>query len=435
MKKLTIISIIILSLFSCTTLLENTGQIIPPQLTGLIDLIENNPKSDEVITNWIKNSIDGPIVNGSAVTFIYYNPDIKKGTKVSLLSNIGLKEKDLFFNRVKNSNVFFKTFNLQNIDSLVYQFIIHSGKKVKRVLDPGNKNIVYERRIKNIIRLPDSPNSTIQMYQNLKPVGPNLKRSIYVCLPPGYFRNETKNYPVLYMHDAQQLFDSEKSNHGGWKVDTILQELVNTGKIEPLIIVGIENTKHRNEEFIGYSAYYNMPEYKNKETTRNDILKYTDGYVNFLTKQVKPFIDGMYRTKSDRDNTAIAGSSFGAGISLYTGFSNSGIFSMVGAFSGGNYDTNDKSRGSKNFFNVYPYLTEQIIPNIDGMKVYLDCGGRDVDEIFLPKTKDMYKALLNMGYVEGENLYYQIDENAGHNERSWAGRFPQFLEFMFKKQN
>jgi len=422
--------ILTLSLFmSCQTNFNKAE--LPQELLSLASIIENDG-SNKRIEQWLESNYYGPIIDKGSVTFLYFSNKLHTNTRVSIVANIGLKERDSYLKRVKNSNLFYKTFKIESVDGLKYQFLIHNdmNKKVKS-LDPYNKNIVYERRIKNIIREPQSSSTTIQIVNNLKFKSPNLSRNIYVCLPPGYFNSGERHYPVLYMHDGQQIFDSNLSNHGGWKVDSTLEKLVNDGAIEPIIIVGIENTRNRNEEYIGYSAYYGFKDRDEEFVMR--VQEYSKGYEDFVVNTLKPFIDSHYRTLPNRENTSIAGSSFGAGASLYIGFRNNKTFGKVGAFSGGNFSNDNTNYPIINNFSVYPYIINMIIPGVEDMKVYIDCGGQDIDNIFLPRTVSMYNALIRQGYVEGRNLYYQIDENAGHNEREWAKRFPDFLKFMFSK--
>src|ERR1043166_372084 len=131
------------------------------------------------------------------------------------------------------------------------------------------------------------------------------ERPLIVYLPPGYKSNADLHYPVLYMHDGQNLFDAATSFIGvEWQADETAEKLIKAGKIPPIIIVGIYNTLDRMNEY----------------TPTRDAKRGTGGkgeaYTKFVLQEVKPFIDKTYRTKHGRDDTAIAGSSLGGLISL-----------------------------------------------------------------------------------------------------------------------
>lgn len=218
-----------------------------------------------------------------------------------------------------------------------------------------------------------------------------LSRDVYIYLPPQYFSEPDRRFPVLYMHDAQNLFDRESSNYGGWKIDSKASELILNKEIEPLIIVGAENTSFRALEYAGFSALY-----KHSQNGKEDFVKkaasYSSNYRDFIINKLKPLIDEKYRTLSDRENTAVAGSSFGAGISFYIGYKHDEVFGMIGALSFGNYNKN-VSQWNEKPFNAAEYLIDNIVTEKKKFKIYLDCGMLDVDEIFYPEAVKMYEHL------------------------------------------
>jgi len=136
----------------------------------------------------------------------------------------------------------------------------------------------------------------VKYHRNFK--GDEIKpRDIIVWLPPGYESDLNKNYPVLYMHDGQNIMDPNTSTfHVDWQIDEAADSLIRKGLIEPIIIVGIYNTADRNNEY-----------------SENNLGYY---YMNFIVDSLKPFIDRNYRTKPDRINTATGGASLGGLISL-----------------------------------------------------------------------------------------------------------------------
>ena len=131
-------------------------------------------------------------------------------------------------------------------------------------------------------------------------------RTLTVYVPPGYDADAKQRYPVLYLHDGQNLFDPTRAAFGvAWEADATAERLILARRIPPLLLVGIDNTPDRREDEYGY---------------HRDEEEQTGGrgplYARFVLEEVKPFIDGRYRTRPGRRDTAVAGSSMGGLVSL-----------------------------------------------------------------------------------------------------------------------
>lgn len=441
MKKFLFIFVFVL--FSCSQVHYVKGvrmissQTIPPELQGIVSTLEkeSSPKErKKVIRKWADSKSFFPLINGKSVTFVYYHFSGRSGLENVRISGSfnGFATNDLM-DQAGNLPLYYKTFEIENADGLIYHYLLRYNKRNRKSKDPFNSAISYNKPIQSRVHTPKSPKGTLLNLGFLKPAGINPKRPVFVYLPPGYFAETNRRYPVLYMQDGQNIWAGDAAAFGGWKVDQTATRLISKGTIEPLIIVGIGNTSQRNLEYIGYSAYYGYTKEDQNPKILQKAHEYAEGYRHFVTEELKPLIDRKFRTLPDRAHTGIAGSSFGAGVSLYIGFSRKDLFSKIGALSGGNYQPNDPGRREKDFFQVYPYLIHQVISK-DDMKLYVDCGGMGVDMIFRPRTEDLHKALLKLGYKEGEDLFYQIDPKASHNEEAWAKRFPTFLKWMYSKE-
>lgn len=241
-------------------------------------------------------------------------------------------------------------------------------------------------------------------------------RNVIVYLPPGYDTNKNRRYSVFYMHDGQNLFDGATSFIPGqeWRVDETAEQLIKAGKIEPLIIVGIYNAGA--ERVNEYTAIQD-PKYKAGGKA--------DLYGRFLVEELKPFIDRTYRTKTDARHTGIGGSSLGGLISLYLGLKYPSIFTRLAVVSPSVWwADNHIVRFTGNQLHKLP------------LRIWLDVGakeGRDsaeakrtVDGARLLKT-----TLIRRGWRESKDLQYIEAEDAEHNEKAWAARVPQILEFLF----
>lgn len=225
----------------------------------------------------------------------------------------------------------------------------------------------------------------------------NLPRDVYVYLPEGY---EKKNlsYPVLYMQDGQNLFDPNRAYLGQtWKALSTLNELIAKKLMSPIIVVAIDNTSARMEEYI--------PE------------KSGDAYLEFVINQVKPQIDKSFRTKIGPRNTGIMGSSLGGLISLYAGLRERSTFGIVGALSPSIW-WNERSI-------IDRYHASPELP----LKIYMDSGsiGGEKPEDVLALTH----LLEERHFRHGHNLCVYIQDNADHREYFWAQRLPVALKFLF----
>jgi predicted alpha/beta superfamily hydrolase len=226
-------------------------------------------------------------------------------------------------------------------------------------------------------------------------------RDLVVWLPPNYEADVTRRYPVVYMHDGQNIFDPATSAFGtDWSVDETVDELIKKKSIEPVIVVGIYNTKDR------------MKEYTPGDTDT--------AYMNFVVQTVKPFIDSTYRTRPDRNNTIVGGSSAGGLISFMLVWEHPDIFSkaicMSPAF------RNPVALGGWNYVKV--------VQHSNGKKngfFYLDNGGIGLESQLQPGIDEMLTALKAKGYKEGNDFVFVRDPMAKHSETDWAKRFPQAL--------
>lgn len=228
----------------------------------------------------------------------------------------------------------------------------------------------------------------------------NNKRDIVVWLPKGYGspKKSKKQYPVLYMHDGQNILDPKTSYTGkDWRVDETATRLIKQKKIKEIIVVGIYNTPDRLDE-------YSWSEKGQK-------------YLQFLSKELKPVIDATYRTLPGKDNTAIMGSSMGGLISFYAAWHHPDVFSMAGCMSSSFYYNNDRS-----IKQVEDYKGPK-----KHIKFYIDHG-----EDGNVRGQKMFVELSKKGYVIGQDIDYYYVPGAEHNEKEWAARLERPLIFFFK---
>lgn len=222
---------------------------------------------------------------------------------------------------------------------------------------------------------------------------PQLKttKKIWIYLPKDYSAS-AKKYSVIYMHDAQNLFDAKTAYSGEWNVDEKLDSLK-----AQVIVVAIE---HGNEKRTD-----ELTPYKNEKYGGGN----ADNYLDFMVKTVKPYIDQNYRTKPKAKNTLIMGSSLGGLVSYYAILKYPETFGKAGVFSPSFWFSND----------IYT-LTEQI-PKIK-TKIYFLCGDKESDEMVKDMTK--MERLLDTKRCYCLHLTKsKIVKGGEHNEKLWRDGF------------
>ena len=228
---------------------------------------------------------------------------------------------------------------------------------------------------------------------------PQLKttRRIWIYLPKDY-ETSHKKYEVMYLQDAQNLFDDATSYAGEWQVDETLNKIFEkTGK--SLIVVGIDNGGEKRIE--------ELSPYKNAKYGGGN----GDNYVKFIVETLKPFIDKNYRTKPQRKYTTIGGSSLGSLISVYAAVKYPETFGKVLAFS------------SAFWFNakeLNEFISSSKV-NLKQQKYYF-IQGKHEDEDMEEQTKRVIENLKSKN-VKPKNIFLKIDEDGKHNEMYWRREF------------
>ncbi|QBO57230.1 alpha/beta hydrolase [Chryseobacterium salivictor] len=237
---------------------------------------------------------------------------------------------------------------------------------------------------------------------------PQLKtsRRIWIYLPPDY-ATSTKKYPVIYMQDAQNLFNDATSFSGEWKVDKTLNQFFTEGN-RAAIVVGIENggAERLNE----YSAWNNAKYAGGKG----------DAYTEFLAKTLKPYIDKNYRTLPQAKNTALIGSSMGGLISFYAGLKYPEKFGKLGIF-------------SPSFWFAFKDLNlfvSKSAKNLKNTQFYFLAGVKESEEM-VSDIEKVIPVLIKKG-VPPEHIKTKFDEDGTHSESYWSREFGAAYLWLFK---
>lgn len=240
------------------------------------------------------------------------------------------------------------------------------------------------------------------------------KRMLRVWLPPGYDSAEhrTERYPVLYLNDGQDLFDACTSifNREEWRADETATELIGSGKVRPLIIIGIDNAGKADRP----KEYLPFPD--DTLTPAVPVVRGED-YPVFLLDEVMPFINHEYRTKPDPADTGLGGSSYGAGIALYTVMARPGHFGKLLLESPSLYAHDNYLLRKAREFTRWP---ETIFIGVGSINEPVD----DVHQL---------GSILRSHRLRSKRLLIVIEPGAAHNEKAWAERFPQALQFLYSR--
>ncbi|MEM1319820.1 MAG: alpha/beta hydrolase-fold protein [Bacteroidota bacterium] len=232
-------------------------------------------------------------------------------------------------------------------------------------------------------------------------------RRIWLYLPPDY-ATSGKRYPVLYMHDGQNLFDDQTAFSGEWKVDESLNALHANGDYG-IIVVGIENGgARRGDEYSPWEASLQGQQFGGEG----------DEYVDFIVNTLKPHIDSNYRTKPEREYTGIMGSSLGGLISHYAAIEYQEVFGKAGIFSPS--------------FQYFDEAYEQVSTagHQEDFRYYMLAGGQEGGGSVVTAINRMYDTLLVAGF-DMEELQQVVKSDGQHSEWFWAREFPAAYEWLF----
>jgi enterochelin esterase-like enzyme len=241
-------------------------------------------------------------------------------------------------------------------------------------------------------------------------------RYVRVWLPPGYddAPNQNKHYPVLYLNDGQNLFESSTAFGGvEWQVDDTAERLIRESTVPPLIIVGIDNTgKDRIREYMPHRSLHPRM-----------LRVQGHHYPDFLTKEIMPFIQSSYRVATGPENTGLGGSSLGALIALYTAIARPGLIGHLLLESPSLWASNRQLTKESRTVRIWPE------------RIFLAAGTAEAGTPERSRTvvDDVRElaAIIRRAVLSEKRLRVVIAEDAGHTESAWAARFPEALQFLF----
>jgi predicted alpha/beta superfamily hydrolase len=268
-----------------------------------------------------------------------------------------------------------------------------------------------------VLTQPDDalPHPRLRLHKAFKSTHLPDDRDVIVYLPPGYDEDAGRAYPVLYLHDGQNLFDGRTSfvKDRTWQVREHADAAVEAGEIEPVVIVGIYNTGDRR--IAEYTHEYNWQMGGGE----------ADVYGKLITLELMPWIASQYRVRQDRENTGLGGSSLGGLVSLYLGLRYPTVFGKLAVMSPSVW-WNHKS--------ILGYLNEHAPQMWERPKVWLDVGDREGQKA-VRDVEHLARRLKANGWKAGETMHFEMVQGGTHDEASWATRVRAMLRFLYPKSS
>jgi enterochelin esterase-like enzyme len=267
------------------------------------------------------------------------------------------------------------------------------------------------------------------------------ERNVEIWLPEAY--NPKKKYAVLYMHDGQMLYDDSTSwNRQSWDVDDVVAKLLQEGKVQDFIVVGVWNGgKTRHADYFPQKPFDSLTseqkEFVSKQLqtdgrTTEIFQPVSDNYLKFLVNELKPFIDKKYSVFTDRKHTFIAGSSMGGLISMYAICEYPDVFGGAACMS--THWPGIFSLENNPVPDAFVTYMKANLPNPKTHKIYFDYGDQTLDAMYPPLQLKVDEVMKIKGFTQ-KNWITKFFPGDDHSENSWSRRLNVPLKFLLKRRN
>lgn len=272
--------------------------------------------------------------------------------------------------------------------------------------------------------------------ERMRLYSPQLNDTITVdtWLPEDYSQNPEVRYPVIYMHDGQNLYDASTTwNHQSWEMDQAMCKLANKFKLKPAIIVGVHSSSDtRVADLMPQKAITGTPlEEVLEEVKLKGMEPRGDAYAAFLVETLKPTVDSTYRTEADMRHTTVMGSSMGGLMSIYALCEYPDVFGNALCLS--THWTGTPSVAKEFEDAMYNYIDSHL-PSPETHRLYFDHGTETIDAAYGPAEERILKMINTKGYSLGKrNLFNTVDYGAAHEESAWGARVELPLFFLLSQ--
>jgi len=260
------------------------------------------------------------------------------------------------------------------------------------------------------------------------------EQHVTIWLPPGYDA-ATRRYPVLYMHDGQNLFDPALAAfHHVWAADRAMLAAIATGHVQPHIIVGIWSPgAARWRQYLPRDVYLSAPAgVRAQMDTMAGGPVVSDAYLAWLSGPLKAWVDASWRTLPDRDHTAIAGSSMGGLMSCYAFLEAPAVYGRAACISSHWPAVDPRALGAENpaLAAVWDRWFADHLGAADGRRLWFDHGTATLDAFYDPYQRVVDARLAAAGWRKGIDWDSRVYPGAAHDEPSWAARLPAIFGWL-----
>lgn len=255
-------------------------------------------------------------------------------------------------------------------------------------------------------------------------------RDVAVWVPEGYRTGDS--CCVLYMHDGNMLFDASTTwNHQEWRVDEVMDSLMQAGSIRPCIVVGIYNTDDRLTEYFPSKSQQFVPEDQRRDAKLEQLT--ADDYLRFIVEELKPFIDQRYKPLTTREHTFMMGSSMGGLISLYAQCEYPQVFGGVACLSSHlSMDHLPDGVDGDVWATAFRDYVDAKLPEANSCLIYMDHGTEDFDADYGEYQQLLDGVITGHGF-DSTHFMTRVYQGHRHRETSWAERLDQPLLFLLGK--
>jgi enterochelin esterase-like enzyme len=262
-------------------------------------------------------------------------------------------------------------------------------------------------------------------------------RTVHVWLPPGYHTSR-RRYPVIYMHDGQNVFSPAYAFRGQtWGVDKALSDRAQPDGRGGAIVVGIWNTPKRRSDYAPTGIEALLPvAVRERITHDNSSASAGDNYLRFIVRELKPLIDRSFRTLPARDTTCLMGSSRGGMISLYGLCEYPQIFGAAACLSthwlllSAPSATTDPNLETPAITSALKTYLRANLPRAGGHKIWMDHGTINLDRFYSPYQEQVDVAFTSRNWDQGRDFESRVYDGADHNEAAWRARLNDPLDFI-----
>ena len=257
--------------------------------------------------------------------------------------------------------------------------------------------------------------------------------TVDIWTPEGYNAADSVRYPVIYMHDGQNLFDAATTwNRQSWEMDSVTSALIADGAITAPVIVGVHSVSETRigdlmpQKIFDYDPMLN----DTLAVAFPDITVRGDAYASFIVNTLKPMVDSTYRVLTDAPSTSVMGSSMGGLMSIYLMCEYPATFGNAACLSTHWVGTLD---GNPTFPRAMLAYLEGKLPRDNSHKLYLDHGTTSIDSLYGNWNSRVINLAESVGYSVPATLDTLTATGAGHEERFWAARVNRPLTFLLNK--